>query len=332
MVEHFCTCFDSYFLPQGLSLYKSLESHSADFILWIVCLDRKTYDVLSDYALPRIKLLLISDLEDEKLLILKQNRNKSEYIWTLSPFLPKWIFEANQSLKRITYLDADTFFFADPAPIFDEFALSGKAILITEHAFDDVNDQSSLLGRFCVQFIIYNRDGSEEVRQWWEDRCIEWCFARCEDGKFGDQKYLDHWPVMFPEKIHILSRLDYVLAPWNSSRYCSSSLILWHFHGFRLLTDSRILLHSIYKISNEIDQLIYLPYLSVVIDQFNQDTYSPENCLKYNKFKNLIYFYFSTIYKIIINRRLHSLRSNIKIISILDTKKSYLNSLFIRRI
>ena len=111
MVEHFCTCFDSYFLPQGLSLYKSLESHSADFILWIVCLDRKTYDVLSDYALPRIKLLLISDLEDEKLLILKQNRNKSEYIWTLSPFLPKWIFEADQSLKRITYLDADTFFF-----------------------------------------------------------------------------------------------------------------------------------------------------------------------------------------------------------------------------
>ncbi len=320
-VEQFVTCFDSYFLPQGLALYNSLKIHSEHFVLWVVCLDQRTYDVLDEYSLPGIKLLFIGAIENDQLVSLKGSRSKAEYIWTLSPFMPKWIFEADPDIERVTYLDADMFFFGDPSLIFEEFELSGKDILITEHAFDEEYDQSTLLGRFCVQFIIYKRGGSEAVRKWWEDRCLEWCFNRWEDGKFGDQKYLDHWPILFPEKVHILKRLDYILAPWNSSRYPSSSLILWHFHGFRLLTHSRILLHSSYEISHVIDRQIYIPYAEAVAGQINTDTYSPRNCLKYSKFKQSIIFYLAAIYKTIINRKVPSMNPRIRTISLVDINK-----------
>lgn len=318
--EHFVTCFDSYFLPQGLALLKSLQTFSRGFNLWIICLDRHSFNVLNDYSFTDVRLLLAEDLEDQRLLSVKPLRSKAEYIWTLSPYLPKWVFQSDSSIDRITYLDADMFFLSDPSPIFDEFELSGKYILITEHAFDKEYEQSALLGRFCVQFIIYKRDGCEQVRQWWEERCLEWCFARWEDGKFGDQKYLDQWPLLFSEKVHILSRSDYILAPWNSSKFPSPSIILWHFHGFRLLKDSRILLHSNYNIPHYVDSEIYLPYARAVAEQLCAQTYDPEKCINYSIIKNYFYFYMAGIYNFFVRGKLPSLDPHIKIISLSDVK------------
>ena len=157
-MEHFVTCFDSFFLPQGLALYQSLSNQVNDFTLWVICLNDSAADILSKRSLPNIRLLKLSDLENQKLLSVKTTRSRTEYIWTLSPFIPGWIFEADKSVDRVTYLDADMFFFNNPSRIYKEFEESGKAILITEHAYDKKYDQSLMLGKFCVQFIIYKRN------------------------------------------------------------------------------------------------------------------------------------------------------------------------------
>ena len=108
-------------------------------------------------------------------------------------------------MKRVTYLDADLWFRKSPAPIFKEFDKSGKDVLITDHAYSPEYDNSEKNGQYCVQFTTFTREGGETVRKWWEERCIEWCFARFENGKFGDQKYLDDWLERFPEQVHVLS-------------------------------------------------------------------------------------------------------------------------------
>jgi hypothetical protein len=105
------------------------------------------------------------------------------------------------------------------------------------------------------------RGRSDSVRQWWQERCIEWCFDRVEDGKLGDQKYLDDWPGRFPESVHVLAQIDVLLAPWNARRFPYSRAIAWHFQGFRLLGNDRALLHRGYSVPDVVDRMIYAPYM-----------------------------------------------------------------------
>jgi hypothetical protein len=62
-VEHFVTLFDSHYLPQGLALHESMERHLDDYVLWILCVDEKTYEVLSHLNLNRVGLLDLADWE-----------------------------------------------------------------------------------------------------------------------------------------------------------------------------------------------------------------------------------------------------------------------------
>ena len=107
---------------------------------------------------------------------------------------------------------------------------------LTDHNYAPEHDYSYLSGQYCVQFMTFTRSGGERVRKWWEDRCIEWCYARAEDGKFGDQKYLDDWPDRFPDEIHALSDKELLLAPWNATRFPYGCSVCWHFHSLRLIS------------------------------------------------------------------------------------------------
>lgn len=234
-MEHYVTLFDSLFLPQGLALHMSMERHVKDYTLWILCVDDETYGVLTKLQLLNVRLLQLSKLQTEELLRVKPTRSKGEYCWTLTPFAPRFVFETDSKVERVTYLDADLWFRKHPAPIFREFDASGKQVLITDHAYAPEHDQSATSGQYCVQFMIFARQGSEVVRKWWEDQCIDWCYARAEDGKFGDQKYLDDWMDRFPQQAHVLADKELILAPWNATRFPYSKAICWHFHSLRIL-------------------------------------------------------------------------------------------------
>ena len=266
-MEHYVTIFDSGFMPQGLALYSSLVKHAGPFKLWVICVDDLAKQYLDQQALEGVKTISLKDVETPDLLRVKAGRTRAEYCWTLTPFAPKFVFDCDPTISRVTYLDADLFLLKNPKPIFLEFEKSNKSVLITDHAYDPEYDHSASSGQYCVQFMTFKRDESgERVRQWWQDRCIEWCYARAENGKFGDQKYLDSWPELFEQEVHVLSRLDAILAPWNAKRFPYSSAIAWHFHGFRVLSGDEYLLHSGYEIPAVVDEYIYQPYQSTISD------------------------------------------------------------------
>lgn len=274
-VEHYVTLFDNNFLPMGLALHDSLLAQGQAFHLWILCMDELVERHLSMLALPHVTLIPLQEVEDDRLLAVKPLRSAGEYCWTLTPFTPQFVFDRNPLVERVTYLDADLFFFDSPSLLLEEFDQSGKHVLITDHAFDPRYDRSRLNGRFCVQFMTFRRtDAAIKVMRWWQERCLEWCYSKREQGKFGDQKYLDQWPELFGDEVHILRQMDKTLAPWNVCFFEQKdggrvSPVFYHFHGFRIVAPDKALLYSGYQIGNAFDE-IYQPYLSCLLGKFSQ--------------------------------------------------------------
>ena len=292
-MEHFVTLFDLLFLPQGLALHQSMERHAGHYTLWILCMDDELHEILSEIKLTNVQLLQLSLLETKELKQVKLDRSVGEYCWTTTPFAPKFVFDSDPSVERVTYLDADLWFRKSPVPIFQEFDKSGKAVLITDHAYSPEYDLSEKSGQYCVQFTTFTREGGETVRKWWEERCIEWCYARFEDGKFGDQKYLDDWPERFPEQVHVLSNQSWTLAPWNANRFPYSNGIFWHFHELRLTEKySKLMVQftTSYSIPSITRKQIYDPYLDdlrVVIEVMKSHGIQPKIQQKYRTFGRL---------------------------------------------
>lgn len=261
-MEHYVTLFDHVFLPQGLALHASLQRHAGPYTLWILCVDDAAHSALRALDLPNVRLLAADEVANERLRAVKGARTRAEYCWTLTPFAPGFVFDAEPSARRVTYLDADLWFTRSPKPLFADFEGSGKAVLISEHAYAPEYDQTTLTGRFCVQFMTFVRDRGEMVRSWWADRCIEWCYARLEDGKFGDQMYLNDWPERFADQVHVLRERQCMQGPWNSTRFPPGEARVFHFHGLRLMRDGYVLLTPDYHVPAPTLAMIYKPYLA----------------------------------------------------------------------
>ena len=156
--------------------------------------------------------------------------------------------------------------------MFEEFEASGKHVLITEHAYAPGLDRSTKSGRFCVQFMVFRRTAqSVKVLKWWQDKCIEWCFDRNEEGRFGDQKYLDQWPALFPDEIHVLQQVHRTLAPWNVDYFLSKHPpvlipVFYHFQSFRILSASHARLVVGFRLSHAVDRF-YERYLANIRTQ-----------------------------------------------------------------
>ena len=271
--EHFVTLFDASFLPIGLALYRSLETHARPFRLWVLAVDEDVERHLTQLALPDLTVIPLREIETPALLAVKPGRTRAEYCWTMTPFVCDVVFDRDPSARRATYVDADIFFLDDPRILLQELNESGKHVLITEHAYAPKYDRSHDSGRFCVQFLTFDRsDLAREVMRWWQERCLEWCFARYENGKFGDQVYLDMWPTLFGDRVHIVRHVEKTLAPWNV-HYFSQQMreqlnpVMYHFHGLRLLPGRRTRLFKFYDVGPA-GLAIYDKYLAALSDSF----------------------------------------------------------------
>ena len=259
MTEHYVTLFDSTFLPQGLSLHASMIRNAGNFDLTIIAMDDAVQCVLVDMKLPHVRVVPLHEAETDALRKVKPSRSIAEYCWTITPFAADVVF-SRTSAERVTYLDADLWFRGSPEPVFAEMELSGAVALITDHAYAPEYEQSDIYGRFCVQFMPFDRFGSADIRQMWQNQCIDWCYAEPSEGRFGDQKYLDEWPARYGADVHVLRDLSLLQAPWNAVRFPAGDAAVFHFHRLRIVSDDRVY-PGLYRLPREHLESIYRPYL-----------------------------------------------------------------------
>lgn len=289
MRYNYCTLFDSYYLNRGLAMHQSLLKNSRDFHLYIFAFDKKSENILKEMALQNVTVISLEEFEDDRLLAVKSTRSKGEYCWTCTSSTIYYCINTFK-LDHCTYIDADLYFFSNPNVLVDE--MGDSSVLITEHRYTKRYDQSAASGVYCVQFITFrNVPAGMKALTWWRDRCIEWCYDRFEDGKFGDQKYLDDWTTRF-EGVHVLKNLGGGVAPWNVQQFSVEfgdtitvverttgrrfTLIFFHFHAVRFLKNDTVDLGA-YKLSAAAKQLysVYLENIRAVNNELHRFDFPP---------------------------------------------------------
>ena len=113
--EIYCTYFDHNYLSRATLMIESLRRYDQSPI-YVLALSELCETILHDLALPNVEVIPLATLEAAypELAPLKQSRKLIEYYFTLSPFLPHYLF-AKTDADRITYIDGDLYFFTSPA-------------------------------------------------------------------------------------------------------------------------------------------------------------------------------------------------------------------------
>ncbi len=259
-------------------MYQSLYEHSFDFHLYIFAFDHQAKEILLKLDLQKVTIVSLDEFESDELKEVKKERSIAEYCWTCTPSVIAYVIE-HYDVQDCTYLDSDLYFYSDPAVLISELDKNKKNVLMTEHRFSFLPGLYELKrgGRFCVQFLTFrNEESSLIILDKWRKQCINWCYSRYEDGKFGDQKYLEEWPYIY-ENIHILEHQGGGIAPWNLQRYnffkdgssvkgkvkitgSEFDVVFFHFQYVKFILNGHYDI-GWYLIAPYIKKLFYLPYL-----------------------------------------------------------------------
>lgn len=269
---NFCTIVTSEYLPKALALYLSLERNTMDFHLWICCMDGLVYDVLNKLNLPKVTLISLSSIENDELLSVKDYRYTHEYCWTLKAPLILHIFECYKEVETIFYIDSDTYLFSSPEKLFNQ--LKSHSVLLTMHNFNsDFKWLYTGKGWYNAGIIGFRKDANAlKCIDWWRDRCIEWCYDKIENGKFGDQKYLMEFRKRF-DGVYRERMVGANAAMWNITGHNvreyggkvqvkDKDLIFYHFSAMLICGEREYGMWRWYypEVDEKAKKLIYLPY------------------------------------------------------------------------
>lgn len=290
MSVNFCSYFDKNYLSKFLVMKNSIEIFNIEFTFFVLALDNYVEDFFKKNKIKNIQVISLKDLEqsNKDLIIAKNNRDLIEYYFTLSPFLPRYIFEKFKCLN-ISYVDSDFFFFKNPIRLFQQ-NLNSSITLIKQ-------ESEPKYGLFNMGLIYFNFNFSEtlEILNTWAQQCLDCCNDIPDINKniYADQKYLDEWLLKL-KNIKILYPEYSVLSPWDTNEKIESNIgnfFAFHFHSFQIQNEFFFSGFSNYnKIPSKIIlNKIYIPYaqkIHYMNKKYNLKTQTVRN-LSNNIFKKL---------------------------------------------
>jgi hypothetical protein len=244
-------------------MYESLLKHSSEpFTLHVLALDERTAEAMQDC--PGTEIYCRDSVEKElDLAEVKANRTWQEYCWTLASVFSEYILRrlTVHPDNAVTYLDADLMFFGDPRAIFDEIPYRALgSIAVIPHRFIPSKRHLEVNGRFNVSWVTFSGAQGYWCVQRWAEQCRKRCSANVG---CGDQAYLDEWPGMFQDSLHVIQNVGAGLAPWNLANYQLSEghaegvpFVFFHAHEF---IDGVQLTN--YELRPQDIEFIYKPYL-----------------------------------------------------------------------
>jgi hypothetical protein len=282
----FCSITSARYAAQAIVMHRTLREALPGARTDVLCMDARTHGALEAIALPGLVGVGIEELEesDPDLRATQADRSAVEYAHT-----SKAAFCAHLLARRdsgwVSYVDADSMFFADPTPVFEE--LAGSSIGILGHRFGPrFASREHWAGPYCSSWISFAADSrAREVAAWWRERCLEWCHHRVEGDRYGDQGYLRAWPRLFGG-VHVIRHPGLGPAPWTENDGLEGDrgavtidghpLIAFHYQSLRVHRPRRLTrgarppggpipltwgIYRGYRITEPERELVWEPYL-----------------------------------------------------------------------
>jgi len=268
-MRHYCTLFDSKYLPQGLALYDSLVKHSSErFALWVLAMDAECSTALRQLALPYVRVVDRYWFEQQASFGIKLGQTHQEYCWACASVFTSYLMticedDDYDTFDAFTYLDADCYFYSNPKVIFDEIA--DRSIAVIPHRLIPSKKHLEVNGMFNVSLVYFkNTPTGRKCLSTWSLQCRERCSAKVG---CGDQKYLDEWPAKYGDELCVIQNIGAGLAPWNFAHYRitegpkadGNDVVFVHYHEYvhgQRLTN--------YELRDEDVKYIYAPYFAAV--------------------------------------------------------------------
>jgi hypothetical protein len=216
VARRYVTHFDSHYAARGVAMIESLLRHDREAAVTVLCHDQRIETILGELA-GRVTTLRPADLHafEPRLAAAVRDRTPWERMATLKPALIAWTLARAEPGAAIAFIDADTWFFSDPAPVFAEVAAA--SIALSPHRLNPRTAHLGESGTFNAGFGIWRNDelGRRCVADWSED-CLRWCYnSKAGGGRFMNQGYLDAWPGRYPGSVAVIAHPGANLALWN---------------------------------------------------------------------------------------------------------------------
>jgi hypothetical protein len=203
----------------------------------------------------------------------------------MAPILCDYLLHSKaMEIKNLTYLDADICFFA---PISHMWRRIGrKPVGIIPHRFpEDEVKRLSPNGLYNVSWVTFQDD---PVARFIASRWAQQVKNKCDGSTCGDQKYLDEWPRLLGDQLHVFEEHGIGMGPWNAKRYEVSkvpaiekidghsaldsgtlyNVVFYHFHELRRNPDGSYFMTG-YHLPSSVIMNIYRPYMAELDAAYN---------------------------------------------------------------
>lgn len=276
-----CTLFNTNYIDKGLTMYESIDRYTHDYVLYVLCMDERCYEILSKLSMPRFIPIRLSDFETPTLLNLKKERTIGEYCWTCSSSLVDYVMKKDNP-QYCAYIDSDLYFYDDVNLVINEMQNRNASVMIVGHRFHKFDEESMIwkVGRYCVEFNTFkNDDKGRALLAIWKNQCLEYCKCDGDGVHWGDQKYMDNWCQDYSFVVET-NNLGAGVAPWNIAQYrlmtedeygpktvlCTGrkyNMFFYHFQDLRYITPHKVFTNTenTWGISKSMINSVYIPYL-----------------------------------------------------------------------
>ena len=267
-MRNFCTLFDKNYLPYGVALHASLMRwHARPFRLYMLAMDETCERALRVLQLENVVVVSLEEVVTPDLAWIHGRMSFGQICWTSQPLLCRHVLD-RCGAEEVTYLEADSYFFADPQLLFDE--IGTRSVSLVPHRYSPGFDQTAVSGVFCVQFNLFRNDApGRELLAIWEQACL--LYDKQRGLWYPGQVCMDSWPER-SSAVCVVQHKGAGVGPWNvpGSRIGQRDghptvddqpVVFFHFHQVARMDDGRYYVSN-YPLGQAAIDLFYRPYLA----------------------------------------------------------------------